>query len=95
MVYKTAESGGKVAVALLPYGTSFDCAQVVEAYEETTVPTSVLASETWYGSKQYKTGQTLLKIPVFKKAVLNVAKQQDMKRALEFQASTEALRMLS
>lgn len=111
LVYKTVSRGGVKSIALLPYGTTFECSKVVEKFEEKTEAVPIyerVAKEvkdsaglfstsykTEWENQYVKTEYSVTKIPVFKQHVLDVDKQHAMMRALEFQAHQKALTYLS
>mmetsp|Transcript_49210 Transcript_49210/g.107027 ORF Transcript_49210/g.107027 Transcript_49210/m.107027 type:complete len:118 (-) Transcript_49210:320-673(-) len=94
LMYRTAKFQGVRSVALMPYGMSFDCGKVVEAYKTVKVPVHYLASVGFFGRRKYQITYLEEKHPIFKTEVLNVRTHTEVKKALKhlaFQSVLESM----
>jgi len=105
--YRVQTEEGRKAVAMLVYGTTFDLAKVVEHYETQVVQHPVFAEQVhevaggWFSNGQRRVEKVMVgttkevrKIPVFKQGVMDMEKQNALKRALEHQANEQVVRVL-
>ena len=105
LVYKVGKIGSKKAVALMPFGASFQCSKFVKGHTEkipifADQPKQQLNEKGWF-TDTYKTvyerkqvgEQTIQrKEPIFDEKVLSIDQQTEMMNALETRASGKVLK---
>ncbi|CAE7246102.1 unnamed protein product [Symbiodinium sp. CCMP2592] len=108
LVYKVSKTGSKKAVAVMPFGASFQCAKVVKGHTTTKETVPVFAdqpreqlAEKGFFTDTYKTVYERKQVgvktvermePIFDEKVLSVDKQTEMMNALETRASRKVLK---